>query len=134
MDAPVDAPAGPPPAPGRGRWAGAAAVAAAGGVVWLLAAVARRAPAPDALGATPAARLAALARAVPPGTPLDSARAVLRARRLDFAQERAAGGGTALVVALPGGGAGPARAVAEFDARRRLVGWRAGAGAPGAVP
>lgn len=114
-------------APRAGR--GAALVAAAGGLVWLLAAVVRRGPDPAALGATAGARAAAIARALPDGTPLDSARRFLYARRLSFAQEP----GGALRVALPGGGAGapPAAAlVLEFDARRRLAARRLTAAGP----
>ncbi len=99
--------------------------------MWLLAAVVRRGPAADALGPTPAARLAALDRALPRGTSLDSARAFLHARRLAFAQAPppAGGGGSALVVVLPAGlapgGALPAASVTlEFDAGRRLAGRR----------
>jgi hypothetical protein len=93
-------------------------VAAAGGLAWLLAAVVRRGPDPAALGATAEARAAAIARALPDGTPLDSARRFLYARRLSFAQEP----GGALRAALPGGAAlPPAALVLEFDARRRLA-------------
>jgi hypothetical protein len=133
--APAGTPAGVPaaerrPAAGfpraRSRRRGALAVAAVGGAVWLAAAVVRRAPAADALGATPAARLAALDRALPQGTRLDRARAFLHARDLSFAQDP---GGT-LRVMLPGGvgprgdSLPPARLVLEFDASRRLVGRR----------
>jgi hypothetical protein len=100
------------------RRGGLAAVAAAGGLVWLLAVIVRPGPDADALGATPAARVAALRRALPLGTPLDSARRFLYARRLSFAQEP----GGALRAALPGGAAlPPAALVLEFDARRRLA-------------
>ena len=98
--------------------------------LWLLAAARARGPGVAALGRTLEARTATLARALPVGTSLDSARTFLHARRLDFAQGAPAGdaarGATTLLLALPAdtvdGVAVPgARVALEFDARRRLV-------------
>ena len=98
--------------------------------LWLVAAVRARGPGTAALGRTLEARTATLARALPVGTSLDSARAFLHARRLAFAQgapaDDAAGGGTTLLLALPadtvdGIGVPGARIALEFDPRRRLV-------------
>jgi hypothetical protein len=131
--APVVAPADPPPTPpGRPRswWAGAA-VALGCTALWLFAAARAREPDPATLGRTLEARSATLARALPVGTSLDSARAYLHARRLDFAQGAPAGegatrGGSTLLLALPGGTVDGVvvpgtRVTLEFDARRRLV-------------
>jgi hypothetical protein len=130
-------PAGPPadqsttPTAGRPRswWVGVV-VAVVCTALWLLAAVRAREPGAAVLGRTPEARTATLARALPVGTSLDSARAFLHARRLDFAQgtpaEEAERGGTALVLVLPAGTVDGVvvpgvRVRLEFDARRRLV-------------
>jgi hypothetical protein len=108
-----------PPRLGRG----ALVVAALGAIVWLLAAVVRRGPDPAVLGATRAARLATLDRALPPGTSRDSVRRFLHARRLDLSQQP----GGALLVVLPGGRTAggavlpPERLVFAFDANGRLT-------------
>ncbi len=128
--------AGPPTDPstaptGRGRswWVGVL-IAVGCTVLWLLAAARARRPGTAALGRTLEARTATLARALPVGTSLDSARTFLHARRLDFAQGAPAGDaardGSTLLLALPAdtvdGVAVPgARVALEFDARRRLV-------------
>jgi hypothetical protein len=129
-------PAGPPTelpttsvARGRSWWVGVV-VAVGCTALWLLAAVRARGPGAAALGRTLEARTTTLARALPVGTSLDSARTFLHARRLHFAQGAPAGdaarGGSTLLLALPAdtvdGVAVPgARVALEFDARRRLV-------------
>ena len=129
---PAAPPADPSPTPtprARSWWVGVA-VAIGCTALWLLAAARARGPGTAALGRTLEARTATLARALPVGTSLDSARTFLHARRLDFAQGAptgdAARGGSTLLLVLPadtddGIAVAGARVALEFDARRRLV-------------
>ena len=101
-----------------------------GTALWAAATIVHRSARDAQLGGTVDERVAAVTRALPVGTTLDSARRFLRAHRIDFAQGQRAdaprGEGVVLDVFVSGEEsesaiAPAARLQLEFDARRRLA-------------